>query len=296
MTDYEDVDHVLRTCPRATAIWRHFASAKLGQPRPNADFSRWFWQNLSDTKHEESWPTMFLIILWYLWKWRNGVYFARYALIPSDKIRFLCAKCKEILQALCHEAQQDRSSESARQETLIHWDPPPTGWMVLNTDSASKGNPGAVGSGGVLRGDKGEWICDFRKSMGNCSAMKSEIKAILRGLWIAKDKDIKRVWVQVDSSTLVGLLKDDSTYCAEHASIIRQCRDLIHQEGWEVRISHCYREANKVADALANMGCNFTSGVAIYDFPLPEIREDLLIVLGSVGLEGCLNNKILLGL
>jgi len=50
-----------------------------------------------------------------------------------------------------------------------------------------------------------------------------------------------------------------------------------------VLISHCYRETNKVADALANMGCNLKSGVIIYDRPLPEIKEVLFVDSIGVG-------------
>ena len=103
---------------------------------------------------------------------------------------------------------------------------------MLNTDGASKENPGKARGGGVLRGYKGKWIYGFGESMGTCTAMEAESKAVLRGLRIAKNLDIKRLWVQVDSSTLVGLLKGDSKLCAEHAFILRQCKDLIYHEGW----------------------------------------------------------------
>jgi len=78
--------------------------------------------------------------------------------------------------------------------------------VVLNTDGASKGNPGKAGGGGVIRGNTGEWIRGFGESMGSCTVMKAEIKAVLRGLKIAKSLDIQQLRVQVDSSTLVRLL------------------------------------------------------------------------------------------
>ena len=33
----------------------------------------------------------------------------------------------------------------------IHWDKPEEGWMKLNTDGLSLGNPGLAGGGGVIR-------------------------------------------------------------------------------------------------------------------------------------------------
>jgi len=146
-------------CPRAKAIWRYFASVNLGRKGSNADFLSWFLLNLADNEKDVSWPTSFLIKLWYLWKWRSGVCFDREALLPHDKIGFLRAKCKEIVQALCKELREGRDGGPGRQEILICWDAPPADWMVLNTDGTSKGNRGKAGGGGLIRGDKGEWVC-----------------------------------------------------------------------------------------------------------------------------------------
>jgi len=177
----------------------------------------------------------------------------------------LLEKYEEIIQAIHKDAQESSNRDAGRSKILIRWHSPPAGWTLLNTDGASKGNPGRAGGGGVLRGDKGEWICGFGESMRVCTTMKAEIKVVLRGLKIAKSLDITRLWVQVDSFNLVELLKGESHSCAEHAPIVSQCRAIINHEGSEVLISHCYREANKIADALANIGCNLTSGLAMYD-------------------------------
>jgi len=146
---------------------------------------------------------------------------------------------------------------------------------VLNTNGASEGNSGKAGGGG----DKGDWICSFGESM----RVSSSMKAVLRGLRLAKTLEINKLWVQVDSFVLVGLLKDESNSCAEHAPILNQCKEIIKQQGWEALISHCFREANKVTDALANIGCNLVSSYVIYDFPLPEVREVLFADSIEVG-------------
>ena len=132
-------------------------------------------------------------------------------------------RCNDILQALRAEVQVDGHGCPSRRETLIRWQSPPAGWKVLNTDGASKGNPGIAGGGGVIRGDLGEWICGFEESMGICSSMKDEIKALLRGLKLAIQMNIDQLWVQIDSATLVGLLKGDITLPAEHKPLLHQC-------------------------------------------------------------------------
>jgi len=54
-----------------------------------------------------------------------------------------------------------------------------------------------------------------------------------------------------------------------------QCRDLIEREGWEVKISLCYREVNRVADKLANLGVEKEVGVVYFDSPPKEILDIL---------------------
>ena len=38
--------------------------------------------------------------------------------------------------------------------------------MLLNTDKASKGNPGTRAGGGIIRGHRGEWIKGFAEKFG----------------------------------------------------------------------------------------------------------------------------------
>jgi len=65
---YEDIEHVLRSCPKAKEVWRFFARLKLGTRAYDADFRSWFIANLTDMQQDGTWPTKFLIILWFLWK------------------------------------------------------------------------------------------------------------------------------------------------------------------------------------------------------------------------------------
>ena len=44
-----------------------------------------------------------------------------------------------------------------------------------------------------------------------------------------------------------------------------------------MKISHCYREANQVADILANMGCDGTLGVIIHRVPPTGVGEALYV-------------------
>ncbi|KAJ8437462.1 LOW QUALITY PROTEIN: hypothetical protein Cgig2_012902 [Carnegiea gigantea] len=83
---------------------------------------------------------------------------------------------------------------------------------------------------------------------------RAELRAMLRGLTIAREKGYKKLVVLLDSTTMVGLLQGTMTNNARHSTLIQQCRRLLELSNWEVVLTHCFRESNKVADAMANMG------------------------------------------
>ena len=72
--------------------------------------------------------------------------------IPKEKGKFLLGWFGYILHALGSDNPFALTTETRKEETLIRWEAPPEGWALLNTDGASKGNPGIVSGGGVLRG------------------------------------------------------------------------------------------------------------------------------------------------
>ena len=105
--------------------------------------------------------------------------------------------------------------------------------------------------------------------------IKAEVRALLRGLKIAKELAITKLWVQTDSSTLLSMLKNPSNWNTEVSPLIHQCAQLLEWTGWEIQISHCFREVNQVADKLAKLGLNMSLGVSIHREPPMEVRDAL---------------------
>ena len=102
---------------------------------------------------------------------------------------------------------------------------------MLNTDGAAKGNLGPAGAGRVLRDDKGEWIIGFSENLGYCSAIKAEIRAVLRGLKVAKEVCIHKLWIQVDSKAVVSMLTNHIIGHPENRFLIQQCKTLLDWGG-----------------------------------------------------------------
>ena len=49
--------------------------------------------------------------------------------------------------------------------------------------------------------------------------------------------------------------------------IIKECQDLLFNRAWGIRFNHCYREANRVADHMANLGVEQSSSMVTFDSP-----------------------------
>ena len=67
-----------------------------------------------------------------------------------------------------------------------HWFPPPIGFLKLNFDGASKGNPGPAGFGGVLKNNTVEIIHLYYGTIGHDSNNATELSGLLHGLRISR--------------------------------------------------------------------------------------------------------------
>ena len=268
----EDLNHVLRFCTNATRTWQSTQSPTVIGTESFEGITAWLQHNLAHQLEDPNWPTKFLITLWYIWKWRCMICFGSQDDIPMERHHFLTAQFWDILNALSRDRDHNQSK---LEQTYVKWQPPPEGWVILNTDGAAKGNPGRAGAGGVLRGDRGEWILGFSEFLGHCSSMKAELRAISRGLQLAAGAGFRKIWVQTDSRVVVGMLTNKMHWHPEHHFLLQRCSNWLRQEDWEVKITHCFREANHVADILANKGVEGTPGVTKYPLPPGDIRDAL---------------------
>jgi len=271
----EDLDHLLRLCPNAKETWQTLETKGICCLSMNEALHIWLQRNLMDTQVDPNWPVKFAITLWYLWKWRCAMCFETVEGIPSEKGSFLCCKFQDIINAFDSENQPSIPTNRITVERWIQWDPPERGWIALNTDGAAKGNSGPAGAGGALRDNQGQWLVGFTEYVGYCSAVKAELRGVLRGLKIAREMRIRKLWLRVDSKTVVTWLTNKSQGLPEYYSLIQQCHHLLSWADWEIHITHCYREANQVADILANIGTEGSLEVKIFRTPPVAVQEAL---------------------
>lgn len=91
----------------------------------------------------------------------------------------------------------------------VKWSFPPEDWQKINTDGASKGNPGMAGCGGVIRDDCGWWVASFGMNVGCCSAFKAELWGILKGVELSWNQGIRKLVVESVSLYIISLLNDN---------------------------------------------------------------------------------------
>ncbi|KAL8151271.1 hypothetical protein V2J09_021079 [Rumex salicifolius] len=175
----ETLAHLLRDCRKIKQVWLSFIPNHLLNS-PVSDFfswdhKPWMLKNLEiggPAAQIPNWNITFATIVWWAWKWRNSIVFNN----PAPSLY-----CNEVIQSQIGDFI--RSKNLMRPTSLrgppsvahISWIKPMEGWFKLNTDGASKGNPGAAGAGGVIRNHSGEWVIGFAANLGVCTAPKAEL-------------------------------------------------------------------------------------------------------------------------
>ena len=163
-------------------------------------------------------------------------------------------------------------------EIMVGWTPPREGWMKLNTDGASHGNPGLASVGGVIRNGDGEWYGGYALNIRRCSAPLAELWGVYYGLVIAWEKGISRLELEVDSKMVVEFLTTWIGNANRLSFLVRLCHGFLTRD-WLVRIVHVYREANHLADGLANLAFSLPFGFHRFDIAPLEVvtllREDV---------------------
>ncbi|MCI11085.1 ribonuclease H protein [Trifolium medium] len=88
----------------------------------------------------------------------------------------------------------------------VRWHPPPEGFIKMNVDESSIGNPGNAGFRGLLRNDRGNWIHGFSGSCGRASNLLTELSAIWSGLQLAWDLGYRSIVLESDSQAALDLI------------------------------------------------------------------------------------------
>ncbi|KAL0430779.1 UNVERIFIED_CONTAM: putative ribonuclease H protein [Sesamum radiatum] len=144
--------------------------------------------------------------------------------------------------------------KTQRQKAItVHWRKPQEGWYKLNTDGASKGNPGISGAGGILRDQLGKVIFVFQEPLGNATNTQAKLSAIHRGLQICASRGLRKIWIETDATAIIKLISAPQRGKWNLQATLQNIRKILSQ--MEHKLSHIFREGNQVADFLAHQTC-----------------------------------------
>lgn len=141
--------------------------------------------------------------------------------------------------------------EPNRRPLLVRWIAPPFGKAKLNVDGASKGNLRVAGCGGVLRCHCA-FIFAFSRCLGFGTSVYAELSALKYGLMLCCKKNIHKVVVETDSLLVVNWLNNETEPPQQYRELLEDILKLRNQ--MFCKVGHVYREANSLADGLANYG------------------------------------------
>ncbi|KAL4615526.1 hypothetical protein ACB092_07G131900 [Castanea dentata] len=106
------------------------------------------------------WSTQFLFAVWGLWKHRNRVVFENIPLNPN-----LLKSC--IQQATEYFFCIGKPHRTKQYSAIpVRWHKAAEGWLKLNSDGASIGNPGSAGGDGLICDYNGNWVKGYMRNIG----------------------------------------------------------------------------------------------------------------------------------
>ncbi|KAG7558925.1 Ribonuclease H-like superfamily [Arabidopsis thaliana x Arabidopsis arenosa] len=254
----ESIIHVLRDCPAMAGIWQRLVPRRERQQFFAKSLLEWVYSNLIATPEQgnEGWPTLFVMAIWWAWKWRCGDVFGERGLC-RDRTRFVKNMAAEVTKAHLLLTAGDQVRDKVEEQ--IAWKKSGESWVTINTDGASHGNPGPATAAGALREGNGTWLGGFALNIGVCTAPVAELWGVYYGLVIAWEGGFRRVILEVDSALVVGFLQSGVEDTHPLAFLVRLCHGFISRD-WLVRVTHVYREANRLADGLANYAFSLSLG------------------------------------
>ncbi|XP_077234187.1 uncharacterized protein LOC143876359 [Tasmannia lanceolata] len=113
----------------------------------------------------------------------------------------LCYEWKEICLGSAHEPK-----------IIQDWEPPAHGFLKLDFDGSSMGNPIPSGIGRVLRDEFGAVRWAFAGPIGVADANEDEVRAIHQGIKLLVKEDMNRLVLEGDSFNVIRWLKGSHSY------------------------------------------------------------------------------------
>ena len=271
----ETVNHLLLHCRFSWKIWTWWCNlwdfswvmpATLIEAYKN-------WHHHSKRKFlKKIWMASFFVIVWSLWKERNGRIFQNIACSDRQIQELILLRLSwwikgwgdpfpyssdEVLRnPQCLDWNPPTSQPAPTASKQSSWVPPPPNALKWNVDASLKVSESKSAIGGILRNHRGEFLCMFSSPVPFLEINHGEILAIFRALKISSTMDCclhKKIIVESDSANAVKWCNGDIDGPWSLAFIINFIKNAMARDN-SMEITYQGRESNMVADSLAKQG------------------------------------------
>ena len=197
--EVETIAHALRDCRTVREVWFELGVARNDREFFNEELKVWLTKNAKAT-HPLHWDTTFLLAIWILWQRRNLVLFQNKPVSQNTHVEII-QRAREFIYCGINAVTDHRRVLKA-----IRWERPNGGWIKLNTDGSSSGNPGPVGCGGIIRDENGVSVCGFSKKIGTTTSFVAELWAVREGLSLCLQRNFPAVVLELDAKSICEVL------------------------------------------------------------------------------------------
>ena len=223
--------HLLDSCHYTSELWDKganlFRRSDRRRGQPDSTIQQWGENPFSNPILNRLWCTFPAFLVWCVWKERNRRVFELKNKSIHDLWARICSLMKESLKLQAW-TNQDLNAPPPERIILQNWgitsvptsiqphrsgmletpspevwSPPFNGFIKLNFDGASKGNPGQAGYGGVFRTTTGQAIGVFHGFIGQDTNNAAELEGLLHGLHLARQLNWFPLIIEGDSKIIL---------------------------------------------------------------------------------------------
>lgn len=117
--------------------------------------------------------------------------------------------------------------------------------LVINSTGLSRGEK-------LIRDSSEQWVVGFAKFFCVSSSYAAELWALREGLALCVELWAQAVEVELDACATISLVASNINSNRDLSCLIDDCSELLLQLP-QVKVSHCFKEANCYANALARL-------------------------------------------
>ena len=247
----ESVAHAFRDCHIVKAVCYQLGVCQSNSNFFTQDLRNWLKSNATAKSNESHrglhWNILFPFAIWLIWKHRNQVVFKNRGANPALANMIIMQATKFFH---CVSDQRNNRRLVIKQ---VRWERPGEGWLKLNTNGAANAMMNSAGAGGVVRGDKGNWVVGFSRRNGNTNSFAAEAWGLRDGLLLCNQMNLNDIIIELDLKALVDAINNPSYANYIAAPLVDDCRHLASRFS-RLCFRHIYHEANMCVDSLAKLG------------------------------------------